>query len=200
MDGRRPSAFFLALCLAASPQAWAKWTESPLLPDYLRLHSGGGSGLIALGAGYGFWRDRIEPELMIGMVPEPVGGETIHSISQRTAFTPFRLDLASSLFLFPLSVGYAANAGLGEDFRVLPMGRYRDYYWPSGLYFWFFGGARLRKNFPSQRLLSALSFSVDVGTLGAYLEANLENERIGWFDILSLALSLQAHLGLLSGP
>jgi hypothetical protein len=128
---------------------------------------------------------------MYGFVPESVGGVSIHTLSLKTTLAPARLRVAKSLTLFPVLAGCSVNAVLGSRYFIFPRGRFLDYYAPSGLNFWLFTGARLRKELPPGAAPHAVSAIVEAGTLDDYLIAALNNEAIRWADILSLALAAQ---------
>lgn len=166
---------------------------SALAPDHARAQFAGAAGLLSLGAGYGFWDDRVEAGLMYGFVPEWLGGATIQTLAQRTSLSPILWKPRPGWSLHPLSAGYAAHVALGSNYDLLLEKKFRGYYWPSALHLWMFAGTRARKDFPSRRILKGISAQAEIGTLDAYLRPWLRNESIDFRDVLSLSLGLQAH-------
>jgi hypothetical protein len=193
MGTRRLAAWVLLLSgLLAQGREREPGLPSALIPDHARAQFAGASGLLSLGAGYGFLQGRIETGLLYGWVPEWLGGVSIHTLAQRTAFSPVLWKPDPALSLYPITIGYAAHFALGRNYDLLLEERFRGYYWPSALHFWIFAGAKARKEMP-RRYVKGITALVEIGTLETYLRPYFRNESIGLGDILSLSLALQFH-------
>jgi hypothetical protein len=164
-----------------------------LVPGHVRVQFAGASGLVSLGAGYGFWNGKVEPGLSYGWVPARLGGAPIHTLAQKTTVSPFRTGPAPAWSWYPLVLGYSAHIALGSNYDLVLERKFRGYYWPSALHFWLSAGTKVRKDFPSGRFFSAVTLLAEAGTLEAYLEPVLTNRSIGWDDVVSLSFSVQAH-------
>src|SRR5690349_14324502 len=46
-------------------------------PRHGVVQTGGGIGMVAVGAGYGFWKDRSELDILVGYVPEKHAGSAL---------------------------------------------------------------------------------------------------------------------------
>lgn len=181
----------LAFLSAGAPQAAPAGIS--FLPDYLRAQFAGQSGLLSLGAGYSWWDRRLENELAYGYVPAALAGLGIHVISQKNALTLARFEASPSLQVEPLRIGFAANVSQGKRYEVIQPSHHWDYYWPDGLYLWYFAAARITRTFGGSRVRGA-SISAEVGTINQYLRAYTSSNSLDPGDILSLALSAQIYL------
>ena len=132
----RPS---LSILLAASTLP-ALAQESPadtlaLLPWYRPRHliaqTAGGMGMAAVGAGYTFWRDRAEADVLVGYVPKKFAGSTLSIATAKFLYSPFTVPLSKKLQLRPLTVGVYVSYTHGiinDEAR----GQYtKGYYWFS---------------------------------------------------------------------
>lgn len=199
MPGRKrlAAACLLAAVLALGPFASpaSPFDAMTLLPDHARLQFAGGLGLLSAGFGYGFLGDRIQAELLYGYAPAALAGRQVHTVSQKTTFAPLVAGAGSGVSVSPLVAGVSANVALGEDYFLILPEKYRDYYWPSALRFWIFGGARATFAAPGAGPLRRISAIAEVGAADVYWQAYLRNGSVDLRDILSLALSAQAHFG-----
>ena len=46
-------------------------------PRHLIAQTAGGMGMVSVGAGYNFWRDRAEADVLVGYVPKKYAGSTL---------------------------------------------------------------------------------------------------------------------------
>jgi hypothetical protein len=151
-------------------------------------------GLLSAGAGYGFLGDRIQAEILYGFAPAAVAGKHVHTLSQKTTFALLAFGAGRGVTLSPLLAGVSVNVALGEDYFLILPEKYRDYYWPSALRFWIFGGTRATFATSGMGPLRRLSAIAEVGAADVYWQAYLDNDFVDLRDILSLAFSVQAHL------
>lgn len=162
-----------------------------LVPDQARLQFAGGQGLFSAGAGYACFSGRLQAELLYGYVPAAVAGEDIHALSQKSTLAPFAFKASRQVSVTPLIAGYSANIGLGESYFLYLPERYRDYYWPSALRFWFFGGARAGAALKGPGPIRAVYAVAEAGAHDVYWQAWFRNDFVSLGDILSLSLAVQ---------
>lgn len=194
MGRRCPGTGLLLLaCLPLAAREREPGLLRALAPEHARVQFAGASGLFTVGAGYGFWEGRVEPSLSYGWVPARLGGVSIHTLAQKTTFSPVRWEPESAWAWYPVVVAYAAHIALGRNYDLIQEEKFRGYYWPSALHFWISAGTKVRKDFPSRRFLSGITLLVEAGTLDAYLEPVITNAAIGWDDVVSLSFTLQVH-------
>ena len=51
------------------------------LPDYVKLQFAGGIGLLSIGVGYSFFKEKLEVSYFYGYVPKAVSIDDLHSVS-----------------------------------------------------------------------------------------------------------------------
>lgn len=165
-----------------------------VIPDFLRLQSGGSQGLLSAGAGKSFAEGLIESELSYGYVPEWVGGTGIHVLTHRTTLSPFPLELGRAGTWRPAILGYSVHIGLGERYFLFSR-KFDHYYWPSALHFRAFTGTRFGWRTGRIPGISYVTGILEIGALDSYLIDAYNNRSIGLRDIVSAALAVQLSLG-----
>lgn len=165
-------------------------------PTHLIGQTAGGMGMMALGAGYDFWRNRGEADLLVGLVPKKYAGSTLSVGTAKFLYTPFTVPLGEKLQLRPLTVGlylsYTHGTINDED-----RGQYtKGYYWfSSDTRFGPLLGGRLTYLQPSssQRTLGQrISAYYELGTNDLYLISYyLNTQALSPADILTLGLGLK---------
>lgn len=189
-----PLALALALALPGSAEPSLRGKGISLLPDLARMQYAGQAGFLSAGAGYAWWRRKLEASVNYGYVPAFLAGRGMHVFSERNSFSGWRLPLPRGAAWQPALFGFAGNVAFGDRYRLyIPKGN-SIYYWPDGLYFWVFAGTRF--DFPLARapFFKAIGIQAETGTVNQYLEAALANRSIGLGDILSLSVSVQFDL------
>jgi hypothetical protein len=183
----------LAVALLLPAVAHGDFKTSDLEPDFVHLQYAGQSGLMSLGMGYAWWHRKVQASASYGYVPPVIADRRVHVFSQKNTLAPLRLRLNPALDLRP-AVGVATNISLGNKYQVILPPAQRDYYWPDGLYFWVFSGARVDYKPAKAGLFNGFGGQIEVGTINQYLKSYDMNQEVGLGDILSLALSAQLFL------
>jgi hypothetical protein len=166
-----------------------------LAPDFLHMQYAGHTGWLSVGAGYSYWQGRFEPGILYGYVPGFISDKPLHTFSQKTVYSPFRLRLTEAATSFPVQAGYSLNFMPGTPYFVLPPSRYPrwNYYWPTGFHLSIFTGTKLQHEFTTLTFPSAAAIVTQVGTSGHYWKSYMYSDRVGLADILSLSLGVQAY-------
>lgn len=186
----------LALSLAAGLQAaWAGAGQvmACLAPDFIRVQFAGNAGMLSGGAGYSWWDGRVEPSVNIGYVPAFAGGRASAILSQKTSLSPFEIAFPSGYSWEPVVLGGAANISLGRQYEVILKDTQRGYYWPDGLFFWYFLGTKARYRSPAWRHAKALAMQFEAGSINQYWEAGVSNRSVTWSDVISFSISSQIY-------
>jgi opacity protein-like surface antigen len=179
---------------AARAQAPVRDRFAFLVPDLARVQYAGQAGFLSVGTGYAWWENRVEASFNYGYVPAFVGGRGLHILSERNAFSWGRFAWPRGFSLDPVVVGVTFNFSLGGRYRIyIPRGE-SDYYWPDGVYLWFFAGPRINYPLAGKTILKSIGAQIEAGTINQYLDASLANRSVGPGDIVSLAVSVQADL------
>ncbi|SNC76829.1 hypothetical protein SAMN06265337_3583 [Hymenobacter gelipurpurascens] len=172
---------------AAAPQPWYR-------PRHLVLQTGGGVGMVAVGAGYGFWKDRSELDILVGYVPEKYAGSHLTIFTAKYMYSPWVVPLGEKWQLRPLTVGAYASYTHG----VINDGTSGQY--EKG-YYWFSRDTRVgpllgsrvsfRRQTPSGQSRNA-SLYYELGSNDLYiLSYALNRKGLSPTDILTLSLGLK---------
>jgi len=197
----------LPLLCAALPALGQETPSSPApdttlpwyRPRHLVLQTAGGLGMVAGGAGYSFWRDRAETDILVGYVPKKYAGSNLSIFSAKFLYTPFTVPLNEKFELRPLTVGLYVSYthGIINDEEK---GQYtKGYYWFStdtrvGPLL----GGRIsyrRPNSPKGRS-HRISAYYELGTNDLYLSSYVPNgnfRSLSPLEILTLGLGLKAE-------
>lgn len=90
--------------------------HSAFVPDYLKLQTGGYLGFVTAGAGYAFFRDRLNAGAYVGWVPAAIGGTEIVSFAFDASVRPLDVPLRQGVVLVPFYLG--AGTLVGTGFRI----------------------------------------------------------------------------------
>jgi hypothetical protein len=186
------SAAMLVVLAVMLPRSAA--AGSAFIPDYLRLQFAGQAGFMSVGPGYSWWDRKLETGLSYGFVPETVGERNIHILSQKNSLSPVRFKSHRGLFVEPVLVGVASHLTVGRKYEVVLPESQRDYYWPDGLFFWFFSGAKAGYMAAKPGPIAGMAAQLEVGTINQYVKSYTANGSVELSDILSLAISAQFYL------
>ncbi|MCR5887498.1 hypothetical protein LRS06_06820 [Hymenobacter sp. J193] len=79
-------------------QAPASTADTPpwYRPRHLVLQTGGGLGMVAAGAGYSFWRNHADLDILVGYVPKKYAGSTLSLASAKFLYSPWVLPVGES--------------------------------------------------------------------------------------------------------
>ena len=200
------AALFAAAPLVGAVQSAGSAAPAPALaekprwyqPRHLVLQTGGGLGMVAAGAGYGFLRDRLDLDVLAGYVPRKYAGTALSILSAKVLYSPWTLPLGPKLSVKPLTLGaYGSYThGLGNPGQP---GQYPDdYYWFSNtVRVGPLLGSRLSYQLPPTAAGRArhLSGYYELGTNDLYLLSYAQNRRaLSPVDVLVLTLGLKLDL------
>jgi hypothetical protein len=187
---------------AATPPDTAAAPPAPVRPWYrpthLALQTGGGLGMVAVGAGYEFSKRRLETDILLGYVPKRYAGSALSLASLKFQYSPFQLPVGEKLQVAPLTIGayFSYTHGtINDELR----GQYSsDYYWFStDTRYGPLLGSRLTllaAPVPATGQPRKISFYYELGSNDLYLASYLNNRNggLGFGQLLTLALGLKA--------
>lgn len=92
-----------------------RWSR--LIPSYTKLQFAGGMGLLSVGTGWEYGKNRQwETDLLLGIIPKHSSKRTKVTFTLKQNFTPWRVPLRGRFSLEPLSAGLYLNIVLGGEF------------------------------------------------------------------------------------
>ncbi len=166
---------------------------SPLIPDTAVAQFAGYIGFISAGAGYEFFNDKLNMEILYGYVPAFAGGVEIHMLTGRAVVSPIRFPTGYGLTIYPFTLGLFINYAEGEQYRVIWPSVYPEWYYrPTALYTGESLGFRIKKDTGGE-IVKAVEFYADIVTMSEYLYEYMENDRVKLQYIVSLAMGMRIH-------
>lgn len=194
------SVVLVGLLLALHGPAAAQTSDLPRSgPFFLSLHFAGGVGLVAVGAGYRFNHQRVEPEVLVGYLPRRLAGRAAAIITLKTTYIPFSPRLGQSQWqVSPLAVGGLLSYTTGRQYFLTnnTSGRYRPgyYWWSSAVRVGALAGVRLthsgRSGAPGTVPARSTAYS-ELSTNDLHLVSALTNHSLKLTDILTFGAGLK---------
>jgi hypothetical protein len=163
------------------------------LPDYVKLQFAGGIGLLSIGVGYSFFKEKLEVSYFYGYVPKAVSIDDLHSVSLQLTAKFFRFKANKNIEIVPLNVGWFIHHTFGNEYWItLPSHYPAEYYWwspgrNSGI---FLGGEIKTKLLSNKTPASGTAFYARVGSRGLYLTSKFGNSAIPFRDIIEFGFGV----------
>ena len=193
----------LLLLLANTAQAASNDTAPPrrlpaLLPHFAQLQFAGNLGLLSIGLGYDFARDRLHLAVLDGYLPRSISKTRgINTISFRLSGDVARLWPRHRVEARPYAGVGALFETTGAGFYTHLPARYRDrrYYRNSAVHALCFAGVRAVFKTPHADLVRSIGLYGETGTLDSYLFYSLRNGGRHLTHIFSAALGVVVGIG-----
>lgn len=120
----------LGLCAPCAATAAADREARPwFVPDHAKLQLAGNVGFLSPGVGYQVAGRRIHLDVLLGWVPESIGGDDIYSVTGKVTYAPFRLRAAGRWRVEPVRTALQVTYTMGSQYFTRSPSRY-----PSGYY------------------------------------------------------------------
>ena len=151
----------------------------------------GNIGLLSAGPGYSFLRDRMDAELLYGLVPGFEHQSSIHILTAKFSYRPWKFDLGKGYLLEPLKLGTGFSYSIGPQFHTSWPGRYPDgyYWWTTSLRLTPFLGPTLsRKVGGGFSFIKRVQLYSELGTNDLALVSFITNKKLGLTEIWNIAL------------
>jgi|GEM_PF-1559369 len=190
--------------LAAPPDTLVSKVQAPptelpwYRPRHLVAQVAGGMGMLSLGAGYEYARNRVETDILLGYVPRKYAGSTLTMATLKMLYSPFRVGINDNVQLLPVTIGayFSYTHGtLNDELK----GQYSsDYYWFStdtrygpllGSRLTYIGAPVAATGQPRK-----ISFYYELGSNDLYIASYLNNRNGGLTigQLLTLGLGVKA--------
>lgn len=167
-----------------------------VLPDYVKLQFAGGIGLVSLGVGYTFFKQKLEVSYFYGYVPKFASTDDLHSVSLQLTTKLLHFKISPNIELMPLNFGWFIHHTFGNEYWLsLPSYYPNDYYWwspgrNSGI---FFGGEIKTKFLSSKIPASGTAFYIRAGSRGLYIASKFGNSSIPINDIIEFGFGVAVY-------
>jgi hypothetical protein len=121
---------FISLTSRAQDSHTADTGRPWYLPDHMVVQFAGNIGLLSVGPGYSYFRDKVQTDILYGITPAFETQTSIHILTAKTAYHPVKVKLNKGYILEPLRLGMGISYSIGNQFYTSWPDRYPDgYYW-----------------------------------------------------------------------
>ena len=194
----RPVGAMILLFLLVITEAVSAQKESFIKPpDHINIQYAGGTGFIAVGAGYSNKNQRLEADLYYGYLPESIGGVSIHSISAKFVWIPISVVRGKKNILEPLTTGLVVNYSFGKQYFSFdpPNYPYRYYSFPTAIHSALFLGSRIGFNFPANTFVKRISMYYEILSFDREIISFVSNPKsLQAADIVTLSLGVKVSI------
>lgn len=171
-------------------------TQQPYSSYHVKLQYAGSIGFMSAGIGRSLFEEKLETDLLLGYLPESIGGDRIWTTALKATFAAVRPMPVKAVDWQPLRFGLQLSYTFGEQYYIVePRSKYpRGYYgFPTALHLYLYGGGQVDLN--RVRKLSRYSVYYEVGTSAEYLVSYIQNPKyLGPGKIFNLALGLRMRI------
>ncbi len=163
-----------------------KWYK----PDYIKVQYAGNIGFLSIGAGYEWWREIAQTDILYGYVPEYKGEATIHTFTIKNTFRLYQFNIKQKYNISPI-LGFSVSLEPGQNSYLRIPDKYPEgYYSTNSIYACLNIGVKSKFKFDEKRFFSSIEPFVEVNTLADYLFYNIIAQEDHSNIIYSLALGL----------
>ncbi|GGK72641.1 hypothetical protein ACD591_05575 [Rufibacter glacialis] len=164
---------------------------------YAKSQFAGDIGLVSLGLGRQFLRNRLEADLSLGFLPKKVGGDDIFTLAVKATYLPTKPVAVGRVDWWPITLGGQLGYTFGEEYfaseRYLSKYPNSYYRFSTALNTYFFAGGQV--NLARIRGGQRWTGYYEVGAPGEYLVSYLTNPRyLSPGKIFNLALGAKFSL------
>ena len=160
-------------------------------PDHTVVQVAGNIGLLSVGLGYSYGKDKVTTEFLYGLVPGFGSTTTIHILTAKTSYHPVKRALGNHYLWEPIKFGTGISYSIGRQFHTTWPEQY-----PAGYYWWttsfrltpFIGTTLSRKIGNENSLIKRVELSPEIGTHDLAIISYLNNKKLPFYKILNLAI------------
>jgi hypothetical protein len=170
-----------------------------LIPRYAKVQYAGGMGLISIGMGWDYGKNRQwETDLLFGIIPKYSSKNAKVTMTLKENFTPWTVSLGKGWALQPLETGIYLNTVFSNKFWTHEPSRY-----PSGYYGFstrirghVFIGQRWQYNFPNSahKFAQSISAFYELSTCDFLVVSAVQNSYLKPTDYLRLSFGIKLQI------
>lgn len=163
--------------------------KSWYVPDAGVLQFAGNMGMLAVGPGYNFARERLAADLLYGYVPKFDSDEAEHLLTLKCTYKPWKIERRRDFEVVPIQVGLAASYYFDDKYPLFWDDKYpKQYYWWSPkVRVLGFAGASVAKQIRNSAITKAGIYS-ELGTYDLMATAWFKDDALTLWDIVSISL------------
>lgn len=168
--------------------------KSWYIPDYVKLQFAGNIGFLSAGVGYKLIAKTWYTEFLYGFVPKTISeAKPVHLITNKNTFTLFTKELGNHYTISPIT-GFTATLETGNNsYLKFPDQFPRGYYVTNAVHFTIFGGVNVHKYFPDSKVIKAIDFYYEVGTVETYFYYAVTSKEVSLDDVFSSSIGVNFY-------
>jgi hypothetical protein len=167
-------------------------TDRPwYLPDHMVVQFAGNIGLLSAGPGYSYLGDKMQTDILYGFTPGFQTKTSIHILTAKNAYHPFKFDLKKGYILEPLRLGLGISYSVGDQFYTTWPERYPDgyYWWSTSFRLTPFIGSSISRGIGNgQTVIKRVQLYSELGTHDLAFISFINNKRFPVTRILNIAI------------
>ena len=159
-------------------------------PDHMVVQFAGNIGMLSVGPGYSYLKDKVRTDILYGFVPGFEETTSIHILTAKTSYHPFNITLFDDYAFQPLRIGTGVSYSVGQQFYTTLPKKYPDayYWWASSLRLTPFIGASVsRKAGSDAALVKRVELYTELGTTDLDIVNKIGNKSLSYWDIINIA-------------
>ncbi|HSI91413.1 MAG TPA: hypothetical protein VK927_09885, partial [Adhaeribacter sp.] len=163
-----------------------KWS----MPDHAVVQFAANIGLLSAGPGYSYLKDKVNSEIMYGFTPGFESNTSIHMLTLKSSYHPFKKELSENYMLDVLRIGTGISYSYGPQFHTSWPSRYPEsyYWWASSLRFTpFIGTAISREVGAKYTHIKRVELYGEIGSTDLDIVSKWGNKNLSLWDITNLA-------------
>ncbi|TDB60015.1 hypothetical protein [Arundinibacter roseus] len=167
-----------------------KW----FIPDHSTVQFAGNIGFLAVGPGYKSANQKLEIDILLGYLPQSIGGTNLTTLTVKSSYSPWHIELNDTYEITPLTVGALVGYTPGNQFSIRWPGHYpRGYYWWStALRPAAFAGGAIERSGSAHRKVKHIKLYYEIGSYDLLLISYIQNRKIlRLSDVTNLALGIK---------
>lgn len=168
-----------------------------LTPRYSKLQFAGSMGLLSFGAGWNYYRNHWETDILLGFIPKYTTDHGNVTLTLKQNYYPWNIKIGDKLSFEPLACGVYINFLFDRDFWASQPNKY-----PPG-YYWF--STRIRNHVylgerftlklnPNSSWHKSISFFYELSTCDLYIINAIGNSTLKPKDYLSLSFGVKLQI------
>ncbi len=160
-------------------------------PDHAVVQVAGNIGLLAVGPGYSYAKDKVTTEFLYGLVPGFSSTTTIHILTAKTSFHPIKKEVGKHYLWEPVKFGSGISYSIGRQFYTTWPEQYPDgyYWWTTSFRLTPFIGTTISRSVGNENtLIKRIEVSPEIGTHDLAIISFLNNKKLPFYKILNLAV------------
>jgi len=168
-----------------------------LIPQYYKMQYAGSIGLVSAGVGWSYCKERLEIDLLWGIVPQYDDSRAKLTFTIREQYIPFHLILVDTRWsIEPLTASFFMNTILdGRFWEEEPNGKYPSSYYnfSTKVRFHLGVGQQVTLDLPT-KYHKSISFYYQLSSCDLYIASYVTNKSLKLKDILSLAFGVKIRV------